>query len=263
MSSSDLPNQVRDFLLQKTGAKAPAPGEDCVLVGAGLVDSFGLVTLLAEVESKFGVFPNLMDFDPSAYSTLNGLTSIILQALGVAPAPAAGAGSTAAVSTTPTGLPATRVERLTATHPLWPQLPALFRAMFTHFDSVGVQLPLVAGGENLWLKSIENLPDKVFFIAGAVHENALVGFITGQMKMLPAFLGGKWAGDVAYIYVTPEARRQGLATGLVHAAMQWFRERGAASVELQVLSQNAGAHAFWQRHGFVPELVQFRQHLTA
>ena len=261
MSSSDLPKQVRDFLIQKTGAKVTAPGEDCVLVGAGLIDSFGLVTLLAEVEGKFGVFPDLMNHDPSAYSTLNGLTGIILQSLGVAPA-AVEASPAPATAAPANSQPSTRIERLSATHPLWSSLPALFKEMFGHFATVGVQLPLVEGGEQLWLKSIESLPEKVFFIAGAIHDNELQGFITGQMKMLPGFLGGKWVGDVSYIYVRPTTRRQGFATGLAAAAMQWFRERGASSVELQVLSQNSGAQTFWQRQGFQPELIQFRQHLS-
>jgi len=264
MSYPDLPKQVRDFLIQKTGAKVSSPAEDCVLVGAGLIDSFGLVTLLAEVESKFGVFPDLMNHDPGAYSTLNGLTNIILQCLGVTTTTDVVPSAEAATAAAPAdNEPSSCIERLNAMHPLWSSLPVLFKEMFAHFSTVGVQLPLVDGGERLWLKSIEGLPDKVFFIAGAIHNNELHGFITGQMKMLPGFLGGKWVGDIAYIYVRPNTRRQGLATGLAAAAMQWFRERGATSVELQVLSQNTSALSFWQRQGFHSELTQMRMHLVA
>ena len=255
MTASDLTKQVRDFLILKTGAKVSAPDEDCVLVGAGLVDSFGLVTLLAEVEARFGVFPDLMKHDPRDYSTLLGLTRIILQNLGVA------AASCAPSSTSTPIVASSRIERLSAAHPLWSSLPVLFKEMFDHFATVGVQLPLVSGGEHLWLRSIEGLPDKALFVAGAIQDNELQGFITARMKLVPGFLGGGWVGEVSHLFVRPAARRRGFAAGLAAAAMQWFLERGAASVELQVLGGNTGAHAFWQHQGFDPELVQFRKRL--
>lgn len=259
MTAPDLPQQVRDFLILKTGARISAPEEDCVIVGAGLVDSFGLVTLLAEVEARFGVFPDLMKHDPRDYSTVQGLTRIVLQSLGLT-APAAATKSSVAPAAALVGA-SNRIERLSAAHPLWPVLPGLFKEMFTHFTTTGVQLPLVNNGEHLWLKSIEGQPEKAFFIAGAIQDMELQGFISARMKILPGFLGGGWVGEVTHLFVRPAARRHGLATGLVGSAIQWFRECGATSVELQVLSPNAAAQAFWQHQGFAPELIQFRRHL--
>lgn len=263
MTSSDLPEQVRAFLIQKTGAKVASPADDCVLVGGGLIDSFGLVSLLADVESKFGVFPDLMNHDPGDYSTLKGLTRIILLSLGVS-SPSESSAIQSEVSESH-GLAemtaATRIERLSAGHVLWPSLPALFKDMFAHFATTGVRLPLVDGGEHLWIKSIEALPEKVFYVAGVIENQMLQGFITGQMKLLPAFLGGGWVGEVSYLYVLPAARQRGLAAGLAGAATEWFRERGARSIELQVLTDNTGAQAFWRTQDFQPELTQFRRHL--
>jgi GNAT superfamily N-acetyltransferase len=264
MNSLDLPKQVRDFLIQKTGAKVYTEADDCLLVGAGLIDSFGLVTLLAEVEGKFGVFPDLMSHDPRDYSTLQGLSRIILQSLGATfTAESEPNKAVARTADQPSVLlPPNRIERLNPSHPLWSSLPGLFKEMFGHFANVGVQLPLMHDGEHLWLKSIEGLPARVFFIAGAIKDNELHGFITGQMKLLPSYLGGRWVGDVAHVFVRPSSRRQGFASGLFSAAIQWFHMCGASSIELQVLSQNAGAQAFWQHQGFQPELVQFRKHLA-
>ncbi|MBX7210707.1 MAG: GNAT family N-acetyltransferase [Verrucomicrobiaceae bacterium] len=259
MSASDLQNQVRDFLIQKTGAGGIGPDEDRALMGAGLLDSFGLVTLLAEVEARFGVFPDLMVHDPGDYSTLNGLTNIILQNLGVAPVSTQAKQPSHASSPVHARPDLVRIERLHAAHPLWAALPPLFKQMFDDFASTGLRLPLVDGGEHLWLKSIEGLPDNVFFVAGAVRDDALQGFITARMKLLPAYLGGQHVGEVAHLCVRPAARRHGVATGLASAATAWCRDRGAASVELQVLSHNAGALAFWRQQGFEPELIQLRR----
>lgn len=258
MSDPDLQKQVRDFIIQKSGAKLTTPDQDCVILGAGLMDSFGLVTLLAEVEGKFGVFPDLMIHDPSEYSTLHGLTRIILHSLGVTPTATVPDCSDQPADTSST---AARIERLHPAHPLWSCLPDLFKDMFSDFADTGVQLPLVTGGENLWLRSIESLPDKAFFIAGAIQGHELQGFISGQIKILPSYLGGGWVGEVTYLFVRPSTRRLGLASSLVLSAMKWFQERGASSVELQVLSQNSGAQAFWQRQSFQTELIQFRRHL--
>ncbi|MBA3843947.1 MAG: GNAT family N-acetyltransferase [Actinobacteria bacterium] len=52
------------------------------------------------------------------------------------------------------------------------------------------------------------------------------------------------------VYVRPRARRQGVAKALLRECVADARERGAATVTLEVLSTNASAVAVWRRLGF-------------
>jgi [ribosomal protein S18]-alanine N-acetyltransferase len=57
--------------------------------------------------------------------------------------------------------------------------------------------------------------------------------------------------DLLRIGTAPSARRGGVATALFDAACADARDEGAARVLLEVSEANAGARAFYDRHGFV------------
>ena len=64
--------------------------------------------------------------------------------------------------------------------------------------------------------------------------------------------GNGLEGEVAELYVTPDARRQGVATQLVGRAMRLFREREATFVTVWTRPDNPAALAVYRRHGFTP-----------
>jgi ribosomal protein S18 acetylase RimI-like enzyme len=53
-------------------------------------------------------------------------------------------------------------------------------------------------------------------------------------------------------WVDPSARGRGLGRLLMHAAIEWARDRGAARVDLSVTDQADAAYALYRRLGFVP-----------
>ncbi len=55
------------------------------------------------------------------------------------------------------------------------------------------------------------------------------------------------------IYVLPEYRRQGIATGLYQAVEQWAREQEANRIDLHVWSFNADALALYRTWGMTPQ----------
>lgn len=259
MTASHSKEDIRAFLIAKTGLN-PAQAEDSsIIIGSGLVDSFGLVALLAEIEQRFGVFPDLMSLDPAEYATLGGLTKIVATSLNLpeTEAPAASSASGDASATASQAGP--EIQRLAKNSPEWQQVPALMKEMFQGFAGQGLRLPLVEGGEKLWLQALERLPESVFLILGASVAGQLVGFASAHCKMLPAHLGGGMVGEISYVYVKPEARRHGLA-GLMVAQMEdWLKSSKVRSIEIQVLTGNEAALAFWRRIGFADELVQMRK----
>ena len=67
--------------------------------------------------------------------------------------------------------------------------------------------------------------------------------------------------QVQGLAVHPDARRRGVAAGLLDAAEETLRERGTRKLTLRVLSTNEAAIRLYERHGFVREgtlLEEFR-----
>lgn len=77
----------------------------------------------------------------------------------------------------------------------------------------------------------------------AVQEDEPVGFLLGRMK-------GSRRGYVSDLYVTPEARRRGVAAELMLEGVSALRQRGAETVQLEVQSDNEPARAVYERWGF-------------
>lgn len=76
----------------------------------------------------------------------------------------------------------------------------------------------------------------------------------GLLDVRGGMLLGRLAADEAEVLtlgVAPEARRDGVATGLLRAARQESRARGAAALFLEVAIGNAAALALYRGEGFV------------
>lgn len=52
------------------------------------------------------------------------------------------------------------------------------------------------------------------------------------------------------VWTAPAYRRQGINAGLLGAAVEWARARGFAEMQLEVISNNASAIAFYEAQGF-------------
>jgi [ribosomal protein S18]-alanine N-acetyltransferase len=76
----------------------------------------------------------------------------------------------------------------------------------------------------------------------------------GLIDTRGGMLLGRVAGDEAEVLtvaVAPAARRQGVATDLLHAALAEIRARRGRAVFLEVAPGNSAARALYQRFGFV------------
>lgn len=251
--------EIRNFVSAKIG-RDPAEADDIDLVSAGIMDSLALVSILADVETEFGVFPDLMQHDPAKLTTLDGISGVIFQEMTGSVAPATGI-QPGNPSSNEDRIDVTRLER---DHPFWNELPVLFRDMYRHFDkkSGGRVLPLVEGGEFSWLEIVGATPTKMGYVGGALIDSRLEGFISARIKALPVYLGGGWVGEISHLFVSPEHRRIGVASTLADSALDWLSESGVTNVELQVVSGNETADAFWRSLGFIQELTQYRKQRT-
>lgn len=76
----------------------------------------------------------------------------------------------------------------------------------------------------------------------------ILGVVTSMLSPVPfAFVYDIW--------VTPEVRRQGVATALLNHAVAWSRKRDLRSLKLEVNAQNDPARNLYKSFGFTEERV--------
>lgn len=101
-------------------------------------------------------------------------------------------------------------------------------------------------------KSISNNESDIL-----VYENdgIIVGFILLQAKVRPDFdfmLPGKFC-YIMDIIVTEKERNKGFGTALMNSAKDWAKERDCSFINLDVLANNHGAIALYEKLGFMPK----------
>jgi len=83
------------------------------------------------------------------------------------------------------------------------------------------------------------------------EASGVVGFVSGgpprDADVAPP------AAEIYAIYLRPEARRNGLGTALMDAAVAHLRSAGATYLVLWVFEANAPARAFYEALGWVPD----------
>lgn len=92
-------------------------------------------------------------------------------------------------------------------------------------------------------------PDAVIFVYDAGGGD-LPGMVIVRIDQAPPILHEVERAEITDLGVREEARRQGIATRLVEAALDWVRMRGVERVEVQVARGNCEGQAFWKAHGF-------------
>lgn len=90
-----------------------------------------------------------------------------------------------------------------------------------------------------------------------VYENdgSVVGFILLQVKIRPDFdfmLPGKYC-YIMDVIVTEAHRNKGFGTALMNSAKDWAKERDCSFINLDVLANNPGAVALYEKLGFIPK----------
>ena len=91
--------------------------------------------------------------------------------------------------------------------------------------------------------------DSVVFVAA--RAGALLGFT----QLYPAFSSGamKRLWILNDLFVTPAARRQGMAGALMAAAEAFARDSGARGLVLATQKTNANAKALYESRGWMPD----------
>ena len=110
-----------------------------------------------------------------------------------------------------------------------------------------------AGDERRFLKALRRYPHAAVFVAER-EDGTLVGRLSVGRDPHPA---STHVADVG-LMVALDARRQGVGTALLRAAVDWARGAGIRKLELHVFPWNEAAIALYDAFGF--EREGYRKH---
>jgi GNAT superfamily N-acetyltransferase len=103
--------------------------------------------------------------------------------------------------------------------------------------------------------------DELVLIASLEGRSA--GYLYGRIE--PAYVREspiKEMGYISHCFVREEARGQGVAAALAHAAEAWFQDRGINFIELRYSLANEAAAAAWEKLGYAPQRLTCRKRLS-
>jgi ribosomal protein S18 acetylase RimI-like enzyme len=96
--------------------------------------------------------------------------------------------------------------------------------------------------------------DAVVFVAE--HDGRVEGYVYAAIEPLSWQALRDRAGFIHDIAVDPSARRRGVASALLTAALDWFRERRLPRVMLGASPSNTAARAAFARFGFRDTMIE-------
>ena len=110
-----------------------------------------------------------------------------------------------------------------------------------------------------FLGSMLDSEDAAIFVSE--EDGAVTGYVFAALEPLSwKELRGP-AGYIHDLLVVEEARKAGVATKLMDAAVAWLRERGAPRVLLGTAAQNEAAQTLFRRLGFRETMVEMTMEL--
>lgn len=110
-----------------------------------------------------------------------------------------------------------------------------------------------------FLGSLLDSADDMIFVAE--QDGQVTGYVYAALEPLSwKELRGP-AGFIHDVAVAEEARRSGVATKLMDAAVAWLRERGAPRVILWTAAPNEVAQGLFRRLGFRETMVEMTMEL--
>ncbi|HYQ11189.1 MAG TPA: GNAT family protein [Gaiellaceae bacterium] len=105
-----------------------------------------------------------------------------------------------------------------------------------------------AGDERRYLKALRRYPHAAVFVAER-EDGTIVGRLSIGRDPHPA---STHVADVG-LMVASDARRQGVGTAMLRAAIGWAREAGVRKIELHVFPWNEAAIKLYEAFGFERE----------
>ncbi len=141
-----------------------------------------------------------------------------------------------------------------ATEADFPVIKGMYEQLNSYFYQVGYRLPHPENVGEIWLDSFRRTLGRFSNVHVAEMEidgqKQVVGFMLCRLKRVPAYMGGVIVGELSDMWIDGRARRMGIGDKLSRLAIEWMRQQGAHSIEIQVLKDNEASWKLYERMGF-------------
>ena len=120
-------------------------------------------------------------------------------------------------------------------------------------------MQLKAGAEDAltrWLMTRFRQSSSIGYVAAG--DNTIAGFLIGRVddwESVPPVIESRRIGIIDAVYVGEEFRRHGIASQLIHHAVQKMQEANVVAVETIYEAWNEASAQTWHRAGFAPWMV--------
>jgi GNAT superfamily N-acetyltransferase len=117
--------------------------------------------------------------------------------------------------------------------------------------------PTQSAGLTTWYRSLlEKATTRIWI---AEEDGVPVGYLLAIFHEAPEnpFARARRWCEIDQVAVDPSRRRRGIARALILNAVSWAQTEGIPHIEAASWSFNDGAHAMFQRLGFVPKTTRF------
>lgn len=140
----------------------------------------------------------------------------------------------------------------------FPVLIDMYAELNDYFYSVGYRLPHPEDIGQVWLNSFKRTLGRFSNVFIVEVDGVVAGFMLCRLKRVPAYMGGVVVGELSDMWIVASARRMGIGDKLSRLAIDWLRQQGAHSVEIQILKDNDASLKLYDRMGFKTEFQVVR-----
>lgn len=146
----------------------------------------------------------------------------------------------------------------TATEADFPAIQEYYDKFDRHMRSLEYTLPGVENVAQAWLDSFRRTLGRFSQIFVVEIDGKVLGFIRCRIKRVPPYMGDVMVGELMEVWVEPAARRAHSGETLTRMCIDWMKEQGVHSVEVQILLDNEPSINMCKGLGMKPELMQLR-----
>lgn len=140
----------------------------------------------------------------------------------------------------------------------YPTIKEMYVKLDAYFRTLNLRLPEPEDVGQVWLDSFVRTLGKFSQVHITEMDGEVVGFMLSRVLRVPPYWGGVMVGTLSDMWIRRKGRRMGVGDKLSRLALEWLREQGVHSIEIQVLEDNLASWKLYENMGFKPELRQAR-----
>lgn len=137
----------------------------------------------------------------------------------------------------------------------------MFVDLYAIMYSKGLTYNLAKDGETIWLNSIKSTLGKINQVYLALDGDKIVGFMSANIRLNPAYLGGDKIGYASLLYIDSKYRKGRIGQILFSKTEEWFKEKQVDRIELEALAGNEPGLNICRKLGYKDDIIRMYKNI--